>query len=121
MTEAIEKKFCEEKNFNQSNATTIYELVFLAGLLRQEIEHKSEDSGEINTKEVKSSFVLKIGEPKFIGEKGEKKYKLTLERFNEKLLLLKVIEISHGAGYIVIKKIYKEENTGAKEVTITIE
>jgi hypothetical protein len=120
MKNIAEKKFCEEKKINQNKATTIYELVFLAGLLRQELKVKSEDSCEIDIKEVKTSFVLKIGQPEFIGEKGEKKYKLTLERFNEKLLLLKVIEVTKGVGHVVVKKIYKEERTESKEITIFI-
>lgn len=47
-----------------------------------------------------------VGTPLLIGKKGEKKYKLTLDIFNEKLFLLKVIDISHGVGYVVVRKLH---------------
>jgi len=75
---------------------------------------------EKKIKETVSQHVVKLNEPTLIGKKGEKKYKLTLELYNEKVLLLKVVDISHGVGHVLIQRSLfdrKERN----EITISIQ
>lgn len=62
--------------------------------------------------------IVKVGQPTYTGEKGEKQYKLILEEFSEGMVLLRTVDISHGVGHVVIRKQYIE--TKEKEITTTI-
>lgn len=63
---------------------------------------------------------ISAGSSALIGKKGEKKYKLVLDVFNEKLFLLSVVDISHGVGCVMVKKMYIKRQENIKELKVNI-
>jgi hypothetical protein len=98
-----------------------FESSFISGLIPRDVKPEtiplSKDKVVAAASEP-SRIKIKVGEPVFLGKKGEKQHKITLESFNENVLVLKTIDVSHGAGYIVLKKQYIA--TTRKEITVTI-
>lgn len=101
-----------------------YANVFMAGLLPRENKLGMKEFHEIKKPEVilqskeEIKVTIKLGEPIYIGNQGEKKYKLTLEEFAEDVLVLRTIDVSRGAGHVVIKKQFIK--TKSKEIIATI-
>lgn len=128
-TQRIRKKFNKALNYKalktkaggpklylilkHMQAYTNFEMSFIAGLMSSKIiqepfslSREKEKEAIIAPTENKNhrSITLKTNEPIVLGEKGEKKYKLTLENVKENLLLFTLIDISHGSGNVVLKK-----------------
>jgi len=94
---------------------------FIAGLLPREKHIPKLDQSKDKRIELDAGIkvTIRLNEPVNLGKRGEKQYKLLLEVFSDNLLVLKTIDVSHGAGHIVIRKEYIESKE--KEITTTIQ
>lgn len=114
-----------QQDFNNSFIAGLlprtFESSFISGLIPRDVKPETIPLSEdiVVDAEPKSNAInIKVGESVALGKRGDKQYKITLESFNENVLVLKTIDVSHGAGYIVLKKQYIA--TTRKEVIAAI-